>query len=283
MGRFNATKTVYPEQFDPSADHRKYDPSLSKEGTPPEVELVPIINKTLVQCVRDHKQPYKPASRDGGKRKKFVIHPSQAAGCRRKVFFSVVDAKEDMRPPDPDLQRMFAMGHQAHERIQGYLFEAWKRSVGGVVRVWEDVKLKVLGIGASGELDGIIQIVDWRYLVEIKTCSDSVYKNTVVPKQDWLWQTHIYMEGTGLRAAILLMECRNNGRMRQFFIPWSDEVWDTIETGTLEVLAAIEGEEVPEKTDDRTECYWCRYTELCKNPKMQQRIDYGRVHLPQVT
>ena len=282
MGRFSTTTTVHSEKFDPSADYRTFDPISMRLGDPPEVQLVPIVNKTLVQCVRDHESPHRPPPRDSGKRKTFVIHPSQAAGCRRKVFFTVVDAKKDSRPPDPDMERIFAMGHQAHERIQGYLFEAWRRSVGGVCRVWEDVKLKVPEIGASGESDSILQIVDWHYLVEIKTCSDSVYKTTLVPKQDWLWQTHIYMKGLGLRAAILLMECRNNGKMRQFFIPWSDELWAEIEVKTIEVLAAIEAEEVAEKTDDRSECYWCRYTEICKSPKMQSEIDYKRVHLPQV-
>ncbi len=288
MGKFyrndDGSSTITCEKFDPDQDHRLYDPSKStaRTGIPPEIQLVPIINKTLTQCVRDHEPPYKPPSRDGEPRKTYVIHPSSAAGCRRKVFFGVVNARRDRVPPDPDMERMFAMGHQAHERIQGYLFEAWKRTIGGMCRAWEDVKLTVPDLGVSGELDSIIEIIDWRYLVEIKTCSDSVYKNTLVPKVDWVWQCHIYMKAVGLKAAILLMECRNNGKMRQFFIPWSDEVWDEIETKTLEVLAAIEAEEVPDKTDDRGECYWCRYTEICQSPKQKSAIDYKRVHLPQV-
>lgn len=287
MSRFTTTApagTAVAEVFDPAASYRTYDPDSDANfgRAPPEIELVPIINKTITQCVRDRKPPFKPQSRDSEKRKTFVIHPSSAAGCRRKVFFGVVGARQDMRPPDPEMERIFAMGHQAHERIQGYLFEAWKRNVGGVNRAWEDVKLKVPDIGASGELDSITQILAWRYLVEIKTCSDSVYRGTVVPKQDWVWQTHIYMKGVGLKAAILLMECRNNGKMRQFFIRWDDKVWDDIELKTLEVLAAVEAQEVTEKTDDRSECYWCKYTEICKSPRMQGEIDYGRVHLPVV-
>ena len=285
MGKFHGNDdgslTTDLEKFDPSKDYRSYE-IREFTHTPPEFQLVPIINKTLVRCVMEGARPFKPPARSSGKRKTFVVHPSQAAGCRRKVFFAVIDARKDRRPPDPEKERIFAMGHQAHERIQGYLFEAWNRNVGGVTRVWEDVKLKILELGVSGENDSIVEIIDYRYLVEIKTCSDSVYKNTAVPKIDWLWQVHIYMKALGLLAAILLLENRNNGRMRQFFIPFDHALWERIETDTLEVLVGVETEELPPMTDDKGDCYWCDYTEICKDRKMQQKIDYGRVHLPQV-
>lgn len=283
MGKFTTKQQSSAAKFDPNGDHRTYEPVVA-ERPPPEFQLVPIINKTIVQCVSKRDRMYCSPPREKGKRKTFVIHPSQAAGCRRKVFFSVIDAQQDRVPPDPDMERIFAMGHQAHERIQGYLFEAWKRSVGGVTRVWEDVKLKIGDLGVSGELDVVLELLNrHRYLVEIKTASDSVYKSTVVPKRDWLYQTHIYMESVGLKAAILLMENRSSGKMRQFYIPFDDELWATIELETLEVLSAVETRTVPEKTDDRKECFWCRHVELCKSVPMQKRIDYDRVRLPQVT
>lgn len=282
MGKFTKT-LVRPgtEKFDPTSSYRIYEPQ-PLTVPPPEIQLVPIINKTLTQCVGDRKPPYLPPTREAGKRATFVVHPSQASGCRRKVFFVVIDAQKDRRPPDPDMERMFAMGHQAHQRIQGYFFEAWRRKVGGVTRVWEDVKLKILGLGVSGELDLIVEIGGHRYLVEIKTASANVYKNTLRPKLDWIWQTHLYMEAMGLSAAILLMECRNDGKMRQFYIPRDELVMSEIEDGTWEVLASVEGEVVPEKTDDRGECYWCPYTEICKSKAQQAMIDYDRVRLPMV-
>lgn len=265
--------TAEVEKFDPSQDYRTYEPR-SFEVTPSQVMVVPIIDKTLAKCEGANRRAFVPPSREGGERKKFCVHPSQSSGCRRQVQFIVLNAQRDITPPDPRKWRVFDIGHESHRRIQGYLFEAWNLKINGVTRVWEDVKLVYPELLVSGELDAIVQIRNWRIVIEVKTAGKSVYEGLRAPKKAWVWQAHIYMRAVGLLGAILLVECRDNGMMQEFWVPFDEEIWDEIEGDTIEVLAAIEAEELAQANPDPGDCMWCNYRALCKDTRMQAKIDW---------
>jgi len=271
------TRRKLVEEFDPSADHRTYT-RRSGEPVPKEpIRIVPIINKTLHQCERQDKRAYMPPSRPGGDRAKFCVHPSQSSGCRRQVQFVLLDAKRDNTQPDPRKWRIFDIGHESHRRIQGYLFEAWKRRVNNVTRVWEDVKLRYDALMVLGELDAIVEVNGVRVVVEVKTMSKGLFEKMAVPKVSWVWQAHLYMKAVGLASAILLVENRDNAQMREFWVPFDQKVWDQIEFDTLEVLVDTEDAKVSRANPDPGDCMWCNYTTLCKSVPMQRKIDFERV------
>jgi hypothetical protein len=260
--------------FDPNADHRTYERPPAKD-VPEQALLKPIIDKTLTACARDNKRAFLPHARDGGPRATYVIHPSQAGGCRRKAFFGFIHAPKDRKPPDPRLQRIFDVGHEGHRRIQGYVFEAWKRGIGGVTGVWEDVQLEIPELCIRGELDQIFELHgDSQYLNEIKTSAKGAYERTKVAKQEWVWQSHIYMKGVGLKAGIVYVECKDNCYSKEFWVPFDDDTWSTIEGACIQMIEHARDHKV---MDDRETamCMFCDYQGACKNNGKD--IDWGKV------
>lgn len=272
-------KQIKPaESFAPKADYRTYEQQAVDTPSGEAPAVIAAIDATLGLCQAERKRAFMPHAREGGPRQKFCVHPSQTAGCPRKVQFVVMNAEEDARPPDPRTERIFDIGHESHRRIQGYLFEAWRRGAGGVTRVWEDVKLSIAYLMVSGELDAIVEFHNAvRYVVEIKTAGKAVMERLSGPKTEWVWQAHLYMYAVGLRDAVILVECRDDARMMEFYVPFSESVWSAIEDQILDVLVAIEEERLTEAAPAKGECMWCRYKTVCKSPRLQKRMDYGKV------
>src|SRR5690606_20871188 len=180
------------EPFDPKADYRQYQVEICDDPHPTAPPLIEAINAALSQCQLERKRAFMPHSRSGGPRETNCLHPSQLAGCIRKAQFVFLNAERDAKPPDPQLERIFDMGHESHRRIQGYLFEGWKRE-GAITRVWEDVKLKIPELIISGELDAIVEMHhNRRFVVEIKTCSKAVWDKLTGPKKELVWQSAVY-------------------------------------------------------------------------------------------
>lgn len=250
--------------FDPKADHRVYDRPETR-SVPVQALLKPIIDKTLSACFKENKRAFLPEARSGEPRAAYVIHPSQAGGCQRKSFFSFVHAPKDMRAPDPRLQRIFDVGHEGHRRIQGYMFEAWKRGIGDVTHVWEDVKLEIPELCIVGELDSIFQLSSTDdYLVEIKTSGKGPYERQKKSKTEWTWQSHIYMRGVGLKAAIVYMECKDNSYDKEFWVPFCEDTWEEIEEACTKLIEGARDHEVV-KDMDTSACRFCDYKGVCKD------------------
>jgi CRISPR/Cas system-associated exonuclease Cas4 (RecB family) len=180
----------------------------------------------------------------------------------RKAFFSFVHAPKDESPPDPRLQRVFDVGHEGHRRIQGYFFEAWKRGL--VKQAWEDVKLSIPELCISGELDGIVEVAEPdRILLEIKTAKSTSFNRIKRPEETWVWQCHVYMEAVGLRAAIILVECKDTQDQKEFWVPFDDELWGQIESRCLALISAAAARLVPVE-QDTSGCRFCDYGNVCE-------------------
>lgn len=247
--------------FDPDGDHRSYTPLRGVSNSPRRVYLKPIIDKTLTYCAREEKRAFLPAARDGEPRKKYVIHPSQLGGCTRKAFFSFVHAPKDKNPPDPRLQRVFDVGHEGHRRIQGYFFEAWRRGL--ISGAWEDVKLSIPGLCLFGELDGIVEVIKSdRVLVEIKTAKSTFFNRIKRPEETWIWQCHVYMKAVGLRAAIILIECKDTQDQKEFWFPFDEELWEEIEARCSYLTTLAQDQLIPVEKDTSA-CRFCNYQGTC--------------------
>jgi CRISPR/Cas system-associated exonuclease Cas4 (RecB family) len=229
---------------------------------PPRVTLEGIIDKTLTECSRDRVDPYEALPRPAKKRKKHVVHPSQAQGCPRALAFNLLDPEEEVEEADPKMMRIWGVGHQGHRRIQGYLWEACLRQVGNVTRFWEDVQLAFAALAVYGELDAIIEIGGrYRYVVEVKTAGRKKFDALREPLDAWIWQSYLYMAATGIRAAIVVVECKDSQRIQDFYVPWEDEVWAEIEDSILKVLETVRKRKLP--PPDTGYCHWCEYKDWC--------------------
>ncbi len=260
--------------FDPAGDHRSYDREPAKK-VPDQTFLIPIIDRTLVQCARDEEDPYEAPARAGGKRSKYIIHASELGGCTRKAFFSFVNAQQDDVQPSAQAQRWFGNGHAGHRRVQGYLFEAWKRKIGGVTRVWEDVKLSIPSMCMTGELDSVVEIAyRYRYVFEFKTSGKAAFYKLRKASETWETQTHSYMKAMKLTASVVMVECKDNQDLREFWVPFDPNKWAKIEE-KCDTLITLARKSLIPKDRDESGCFFCEYKTTCARTK--GRIDWATV------
>ncbi len=244
------------------ASVRKYEERLPPKRPVGKFDLVSVIDEMIAACSRDSVVPFICPAREASEREKFVVHPSQSSGCKRKLAFSILEAPRDVGEVDTKQERIFHNGHAVHQRVQGYLFEAWHRELGDVTRVWEDVKIEYPELRVAGELDAVVEVRNkHRYLVEVKSASRSSYDGLRGPLTSWMFQVYLYMAAIGLKDAIVLVECKDTQRMKQFYIPWDSATWDMIEQHIEEVLEMIADKELPPM--DKSDCYWCSYKRAC--------------------
>jgi len=254
------------------AKARNYEVIDPPDEPPPFIALESEIGPALAKCMYEGWKPFRTQPRPQEPRAKFVIHPSSAGGCPRRAVFSTVEAPDDGGAPDSKLQRIFDVGHFGHERIQGYLFECWRQ--GRFHQVWEDVRLTIPGLHVSGELDAIVATnPHHRYLVEIKTASRKSFDGLAGPKDEWLVQSYLYMAATNLRAAIILVECKDSQRFKEFYLPWDPLIWADIEQRLQNIIYAIEWEELPQGDTDH--CYFCPYHNVCEDESL---LDWDTIH-----
>lgn len=256
---YKGPRIISAPKVHPPRDYRTVE---APRQIPPPVSVISIIDQTIVACEKDRVPPYLAPPREQTPRATFVVHPSEAAGCPRALGFSIINARKDPGEHDAQQIRWWHVGHQTHQRIQGYLWEAKIRRICGVTGMWEDIKLSIPRLAVSGELDSILEITDdYRYLIEIKGINRKGFDNLTEPKDEWLCQCYLYMAAVGLRAAIVIVECKDSQRYKEFYVPWNTRVWKEVESNIQTVLRFIKSRTLPPV--DTTYCYFCPYKSLC--------------------
>lgn len=253
---------------------REYDgPSDTK--TPPHLTLVPLIDHLLVKLHREGLRPYLAPPRADEPRARRVVHPSQAGGCQRALGFSVLDLEQEESRIDAKLARVFDVGHLVHRRLQGYL---WSCKLHGktITRMWEDTRLSFSPLLVSGELDCIVEL-EWRdrYVVEIKSINRDGYDGLSKPKETWVWQAYLYMLAMNLRGAVILVECKDTQRLRDFYIPFNAKQAYEIVSIILRVLNLIRNRQLPQV--NTAHCHFCGYKTYCDVRKGKTPIDWSAV------
>ncbi len=243
-----------------------------------EFDLCKVIDVAITQAVRDTGQPFVCPPREKEERVKNCVHPSSAYGCARRLAFSLLELNKNLTDIDTKMHRIFGNGHLVHQRLQGYLFECLYRGLGEIEAVYEDVMLQIPWLVVFGELDAVVVRRGQPYLVEVKSSNRKGFDQLREPKPEWLWQTYLYMAATGIRTAIVLVECKDSQRMKQFHIEWDWETWDEIHDEILAVIEAVMDGEIPNAPGDAP-CFWCDYSHSCEDPEPDWSA-LDRIHLP---
>lgn len=267
---------------------RTYEESAWRGPPPPFRSMKAVIDKLLTHYEKQGVEPKLAPDRDDKPRAKFVVHPSSVGGCGRSVALSLLDTPKDPPPPyrkpsPPQLARISACGHTSHRRIQAYFFAALKEGIGSVSRVWENVKLKITGVLVVGECDAIVEIAGkYLYLVEIKTITKAQFVELKAAKKQWEWQTRLYMKALGLKGGIILVECRDNCEMKEFYVEWDDEKWEEIRDRINLILKKVRNKKLP--LPDTVHCHFCDYKRACDakggNPKLVPWKNLTNIRFP---
>ncbi len=227
---------------------------MSSTGNNLNVDLEHIINKVLIEKNKknDRDYSYFHASEFHQCHRKLVYKYYEAQGF-------VTASNPGKSVISPRLQRIFDNGHHLHFRLgrnfadSGLLKGVWKCS--HCFKVYgKDDKLGVhkpeecscgeknfqyqeLGFVdeetlLGGHVDAVLDLtkisngvedVDTHLIVDFKSISSLGFQSLASPKADHVSQLNIYMYFTGLHAAKLLYENKNNQEIKEFFIERNEE------------------------------------------------------------
>lgn len=229
---------------------------LSGEPANPEEDDFDVID-LLVSLVR--KELAGPWTREVG-----VYHPSSVNkdACKLALYFDRMGT-----PPKPShdvsLQWIFDEGHGTHESIQSRL----RRHLG----FHNEIKIRINSLHVAGSADGVFVREDW--VLEIKSIGESGFSTLTRPKEDHIWQLHLYMFAFDIPRGQLLYVNRNNGARRTFRVKFDPQVWGQIVELLEEVEGHVQRREPPVVTPVPFVCRNCKFAYCCPSfqPRTSQR------------
>lgn len=227
------------------------------------------------------------------------IHPSSIHRCLKKLWFdcsTFIDPSSGEEKPWAEtgeeyiparLRRIFDFGHAWHDTIQKYGCRGAfgkKKDYLPEVRIDPDngmcARAEVLWI--KGAVDAvltsyIIEVagigkVSIRVIHEYKTINSRGYGMLNKPKTDHKWQATIYSYVLDVPIVVYLYLNKDNQQIADFPIPFSHQLWETIEEKIEKAQHYVEAGYPPpwEETAavlQPTECKECPYLKSCQPPQ----------------
>lgn len=143
--------------------------------------------------------------------KKDSFAPSYLTACRRQIFYKKTETKPSNPITEAALLKM-KLGTAAHDMLQKMFFEM------GIWIEGEDFKKNsYLGVNFIYRIDGMLEINNIKYLIEIKSVyANGFYAIENEPEKDHVLQLLAYMFFENIDKAILLYIGRDNGRMIEY-------------------------------------------------------------------
>lgn len=207
------------------------------------------------------------------------LHPSQlskADPCLLKLYYEATGKLESKPQVDPTLYMTFDIGTAAHSLLQTHFLHMYEDQF--EEEVWlKDKRLLI----HSSHTDGRFHFKDVRFLLEIKTIKEGGNfgweKVQDRPFDDHVRQVMTYMYLDKCPFGLILYWCKNNSKLKEHVVVWSDQVWNEIEGGTIDpVLKSIEEDTEP-VANPGYHCRWCDFLHGCgpgkgnKNGKRNSR------------
>lgn len=144
------------------------------------------------------------------------FHPSSlgitVGKCGRRNVYLLQGVRKE-REPNPRLERIFAAGHAFHDILQKSL-ESMGVEMESEIVVSQDEPVPV-----KGHADGALVWRDRRILIEVKSCSETVYINRLKwkkPKDEHFEQANIYAHILGYDVIWVIYINKNNQEIAIF-------------------------------------------------------------------
>lgn len=212
-------------------------------------------------------------------RKKF--HPSSMGGCMRASWFDLMGAPANLPHDAEDSARtsmIFRNGDFVHLRLQWLLHEmGWLASY--------EVPLEDTANDIEGHCDGILSKPK-RAVLEIKSINDRGFvsvEKAGAAKPEHVDQANRYMNLTGCDEAVILYECKNDQRLREFWITRDKQAYAEDLKVIRELSSYVRMRKVPQRegsTPSCDVCRWCGYTKLCYDAEAVKRFVSGNAVAP---
>lgn len=244
-------------------------------GEAPKISLISIIDRYLYSLPVGDEPEHHVVARIGGKRHRGVFHPSdlcKEGQCSRYLAYELYAAPQGSARVEARVRRIFDNGHFVHARLQHILCEGAKMQ-GGVFH--PEVGLPPNAMRIAGTTDGGL-VLRWPYLVEIKSMNKDKFKDLgAKPWPDHQRQVNIYMGLSGVNAAIVLVECKDNQDLREYFVRFDRDMWDATQKAASQVLDVTAKGELPPQITEKQGCELkrCKFYDICKGPNASWRPD----------
>jgi hypothetical protein len=152
-------------------------------------------------------------------RAKRCFHPSSLHRSEKDLYRMFFDG--DQQEFAPRVLRIFDNGHYVHKRLQAYLTE-----MGFLIQAEVPVSNREYDI--KGTCDGIIRIGDKRGVLEIKSINQNQFYALHEPKADHHVQLNVYMFCVKIPRGCLLYECKNDQKLKAFFVKQDRDILDPV-------------------------------------------------------
>lgn len=151
-------------------------------------------------------------------KEKITFSPSSFFECKRKLFYKHF-GEAHSNPIDKHSQLKMELGNTTHLMIQDILKKQ------GIYKSGEELKNTTYeGLEFNYKIDGLLEINNNKYLLEIKTIYGAGFNSIQKqPKEEHIFQIIAYMKFEGLNKAVLLYIGRDNGHMIEYKIKIENE------------------------------------------------------------
>lgn len=238
---------------------------------------------------------------DRDKLNNMYIHPSGLAYCERAIMYSFSKGVPSLLP-DPQLQMIMDSGTDAHERWQtifreeGNLIERIKCLWCGYEYIGKaidkcpecdhpddptsggEIAIKDDDLNISMKCDGILEINDKFYLLEIKTISKEGYEYRLrekCPDEKHIMQAYTYLYllekhkiiKQKIDNILFIYVNRSNSGFKTFKLDIDEKYFENNLLGKINLINdCLKDETLPERPYDKknnTECKRCRFQKEC--------------------
>lgn len=238
------------------------------EGYAPEFSLKGILDRYLHNLNTDVVEEVPVIL--GGERKQGRFHPSEICkedACQRAMAYELFCAPEAFSV-DAKLRRIFDNGHFVHARLQYYCKKALA-TVGG--KFYEEIGFRSKQDRTAGTTDGGIILSGWPYLLEIKSMNKANFKDLgALPWDEHYDQVNIYMHYLKVGAAFVVVECKDNQEIREYFVRYDEQRWNRVAAVQQQVLGYVTASQLPPTITKEAGCSErCKFYGICKGARQK--------------
>jgi len=244
----------------------------------------------------------KKAIESAGERTYEYFHPSQFADCSRKLIYyyeyDKAGKNESFVNIDPDVQRKFDNGHYMHDRYSDYvrmtgkLLGCWEcKSCGKVVGrdvlvgipdpeltdysctdcgdgkfKYREVRVNNDEYQIAGSVDAVFDNGDELIVVDFKSIKFSGFSDlpSKGPSPAYIVQIQIYMWLLGLNKGIILYECKDDQRTKEYEFERDESIIDGIKDKAKFLIALRDKGQLPKRKYEHNNGFECKYCPFVK-------------------
>lgn len=247
--------------------------AVNREKTP-EQEFLWMLEETIIRCAEEEKR--KPSQ---------AFHPSSLGGCLRRNFYELEGADTDIHTrPTANGVGMGESGTDRHERIQKYVTRMRKKGfdcdwidVEEYLKMWpqqgskvverQGMEIKVYNsiLAMSFKCDGVIRLNGILYVLEIKTEVSFKWMSRTEIVGKHKIQAACYSVALGIDNVMFLYENRDFCTKKTFAVSLTAQEKNELVVHRIEEVNGYREQKIiPPKTDIKSECKYCPFTEICK-------------------